>query len=106
MDVDIHQLRAMCEAQPWLRVLAEGGGDWSALLPNWPANFVDVYSPCDRYPARLWADAEEYFVGLREVEMVLPGGRYSCAQALLARNLPFLSGRSLGQVCHVVQLAI
>lgn len=38
--------------------------------------------------------------------MVLPGGRYSCAQVLVQRRLPFLVGRSLGQVCHIVQLAI
>merc|ERR1712050_469470 len=37
---------------------------------------------------------------------VLPGGRYSCAQVLMQRRLPFLVGRSLGQVCHIVQLAI
>merc|ERR1719221_487505 len=38
--------------------------------------------------------------------MMLPGGRYSCAQALVARDLSFLHGCSLGQVCHIVQLAI
>merc|ERR1719463_671464 len=38
--------------------------------------------------------------------MFLPGGRYSCAQALQSRNLLFMQGRSLGQVCHIVQLAI
>jgi hypothetical protein len=37
--------------------------------------------------------------------MVLPGGRYSCAQVLASR-LPFLSPFPLGQVCHIVQLAI
>lgn len=38
--------------------------------------------------------------------MVLPGGRFSCAQSLVDRQLGFLRGRSLGQVCHIVQLAI
>merc|ERR1719284_1453766 len=38
--------------------------------------------------------------------MVLPGGRYSCAQVLMQRGLPFLAGRTLGQVIHIVQLAI
>merc|ERR1719369_2120864 len=38
--------------------------------------------------------------------MMLPGGRYSCAQMLVGRDLPFLQGFSLGQVCHFVQLAI
>jgi hypothetical protein len=38
--------------------------------------------------------------------MTLPGGRYSCALALRARCLPFFAGYTLGQVCHIVQLAI
>merc|ERR1740138_554608 len=54
----------------------------------------------------MWAAAAMYFQALSGDEMQLPGGRYSCAQALLARDLPFLRGRSLGQVCHIVQLAI
>merc|ERR1719188_2350452 len=36
----------------------------------------------------------------------LPGGRYACARALEAARLPFLTGCSLGQVCHIVQLAV
>ncbi|CAE8623667.1 unnamed protein product [Polarella glacialis] len=38
--------------------------------------------------------------------MTLPGGRYACAQVLVARRLPFLRNRTLGQICHIVQLAI
>merc|ERR1719335_2107698 len=38
--------------------------------------------------------------------MYLPAGRYSCAQALKARDLHFLEGRSLGEVCHIVQLSV
>jgi len=38
--------------------------------------------------------------------MHLPGGRYACARVLVSRGLPFLAGCSLGQVCHIVQLAI
>ena len=54
----------------------------------------------------MWQAAEAYFESLDDAHMVLPGGRYSCAQALVSRGLEFLSGRSLGQVCHIVQLAI
>jgi len=36
----------------------------------------------------------------------LPGGRYACALALTTFRLPFLEDRSLGEVCHIVQLAI
>merc|ERR1719450_630616 len=68
--------------------------------------FVDAYSPVDVYPAEMWQGAAAYFAGLEGESMVLPGRRYSCAQALVARGLPFLQGRSLGQVSHIVQLAI
>jgi len=105
-DVDIKHLRATCEASEYLVVEPEEGGDWSALIRGCPQAFVNVYSPTDVYPAEMWAAASAYFEVLTGEEMHLPGGRYSCAQALLARNLPFLIGRSLGQVCHIVQLAI
>lgn len=105
-DVDIKHLRATCDASECLVVEPEEGGDWSALISGRPEAFVNVYSPLDVYPAELWAAAALYFEVLSGEEMYLPGGRYSCAQALLSRNLPFLVGRSLGQVCHIVQLAI
>ena len=54
----------------------------------------------------MWQAAEDYFESLDDAHMVLPGGRYSCAQALVSRGLDFLHKRSLGQVCHIVQLAI
>ncbi|CAE8735427.1 unnamed protein product [Polarella glacialis] len=106
VDVDIKRLRGVCEACPWLYVQAEEGGDWSALLRGRHMSFIDVYSPQDLYPEELWRAAGAYFESLDDSEMVLPGGRYSCAQALVCRGLLFLSGRSLGQVCHIVQLAI
>jgi len=36
----------------------------------------------------------------------LPRGRYASARALVGRRLPFLQGLTLGQVCHLVQIAI
>merc|ERR1719162_1428907 len=54
----------------------------------------------------MWGAASAYFQLLSGDVMYLPGGRYSCAQELQARGLAFLEGRSLGQVCHIVQLAI
>mmetsp|Transcript_95992 Transcript_95992/g.250241 ORF Transcript_95992/g.250241 Transcript_95992/m.250241 type:complete len:316 (-) Transcript_95992:427-1374(-) len=38
--------------------------------------------------------------------MTLLGGRYACAQILAARRLSFLHGRSLGEISHIIQLAI
>lgn len=105
-DVDIKQLRIACESCPWFSMQSEEGGDWSVVLRNQAETFVDVYSHRDPYPAELWLAITAYFEGLSDTEMILPGGRYSCAQALVSRHLPFLAGRSLGQVCHIVQLAI
>merc|ERR1719174_427825 len=54
----------------------------------------------------MWGAAAAYFQLLSGDNMYLPGGRYSCAQELQARDLAFLQGCSLGRVCHIVQLAI
>lgn len=108
-EVDVAGLRTACESCPWLCVELEDGGDWCALLVGRLPCFVDVYSPQDAYPERMWFDAALYFEllgSLGQEERSLPGGRYSCAQSLAARNLPFLQGFSLGQICHIVQLAI
>jgi len=106
VDIGIQELRTACETCPLLTVQSEGGADWSAQITGHAASFVDVYSPVDLYPADLWWAAEVYFKGLGGKEMILPGGRYACAQLLQARGLSFLKGCSLGQVCHIVQLCI
>lgn len=106
VEVGIKELRIACEACPWLCVEDVEGADWAAHLLDRPASFVDVYSPQDLYTEDLWQAAAAYFENLDDSNIVLPGGRYSCAQVLMQRNLPFLAGRSLGQVCHIVQLAI
>lgn len=102
--VDITDLLALCEGSERVNVEPEEGGDWSALLVDRPRSFVDVYCPDDRYPATMWEAFEQYLA--QDDDESLPGGRYSCAQVLESRDLPFLQGRSLGDVCHVVQLAI
>jgi hypothetical protein len=106
VEVDAKYLRALCEVCPSLLLTNEESGEWSALLQGRAMTFVDAYSPVDVYPAELWQGAAAYFGSLEGESMVLPGGRYSCAQALVARGLPFLEGCSLGQVSHIVQLAI
>jgi len=108
-DVDASRLKSVCEATEGLLVEPEGGGDWCAFIVGRMPNFIDVYSPDDRYPEWMWSAAAAYFntLGkLRRPEMSLPGGRYSCARALASRGIPWLQGRSLGEVCHIVQLAI
>jgi hypothetical protein len=70
-------------------------------------NFIDIYDPVDNYPQELWTAAENYFKSLGESsDLALAGGRYASARALAQRQLPFLEGYSLGQICHITQLAI
>jgi len=104
--MDAKRVRAICETCPWVQIENKHGADWCALIRGRERNFVDVYSPEDRYHQEFWAAAAAYFEGLDDVDMVLPGGRYSCAQTLVSRSLPFLAGLTLGQVSHIVQLAI
>merc|ERR1712194_37205 len=55
----------------------------------------------DPYDEDMWKDLAEY---LKSCEFA--GGRYGMARELNKRNLSFLSKFSLGEVCHIVQLAI
>lgn len=105
-EVDTKQVRAVCESCAALRVDDEDGGDWSAVFRDRPETFVDVYSPVDCYPEHFWSGLQAYFLSIAGQDMSLPGGRYACAQALKAIQLPVLKGFSLGRICHVVQLAI
>lgn len=105
-DVDIKHLKAMCDGNSKLEVQPEEGGDWSAIIRGRQVDFVDIYSSDDNYDSATWDAARAYFENLPEDQAMLPGGRYSCAQTLVGRNLDFLSGFSLGKICHLVQLAI
>jgi len=106
-DIDVgRELRAACEKCPLLHLQPEDAGDWSALLVGRALTFVDIYSTEDVYSDDFWAKLANHFESLPADEAPLPGGRYSCACALMAKNLPFLVGLSLGRVCHVVELAL
>lgn len=104
--IDPKRLRRMCQTCPQLRVDPEDGREFSVTLVGRPCNFLDVCSPHDPYSPDMWLDAATYFQSLTEEDMYLPGGRYACARVLVGRGLAFLAGCSLGQVCHIVQLAI
>jgi len=105
-EAGLVHLRVACEKLPELRIEPAQGGEYVAYLVGKEVDFVDVYSPENHYPETFWAEARVYFGGLTETEGILPGGRFSCAQCLIDRSLPFLSRYSLGKVCHIVQLAI
>jgi len=103
------RLLALCESCRSLRVEHSDAGDWAALLLSRPAIFIDVYSDNDVYPEEMWSSMEVYLRNLAEGDeehRTLPRGRYASAQALVARDLQFLSGRSVGEVCHIVQVAL
>jgi hypothetical protein len=105
--IDPKQLRRLCESCQLLHVEPEEGKEYCALLKSEVFHFVDVCSPHDPYPVDLWTAFQDYLRSLcTEEEMVLPCGRYTCARTLMSRQLPFFTGCSLGQVCHIVQLAI
>jgi len=67
---------------------------------------VDFYGVEDPFPEALWSEIAAYFAQLNGEEGLLPGGRYACAQAMVQRRVTCIRGMSLGQVCHLVQLAL
>lgn len=105
-ETGLVHLRNACSRSDWIQIEPAQGGEWTALLVGCEPKFVDVYSPTDVYPPAMWRAAADYFEQVTGTEALLPGGRFSCAQCLVDRRLPFLHGYSLGSVCHIVQLAI
>mmetsp|Transcript_73675 Transcript_73675/g.159429 ORF Transcript_73675/g.159429 Transcript_73675/m.159429 type:complete len:554 (+) Transcript_73675:53-1714(+) len=100
------RLRAFCEASDQIRIELEAGGEWAAFDVKGGCNeFIDIYSEKDVYPEALWTAMQDYLEARRSSES-FPGGRYMCAKSLAERGLAFLSGYSLGQVCHIVQLSL
>lgn len=98
-------LRKMCETCKQLRVVSEEGREFSVTLAGESCDFLDVCSPIDSYPEEFWQEFAMYLADAED-DLRLPGGRYACARALLSKHLPFFQPYSLGQVCHIVQVAI
>jgi len=76
----------------------------TAVLVGQEGNFVDPLDPSDPFPEDVWNCLEEVVSVAAEKQVYWRGGRYGCAQQLKA--LPILSHYTLGQVQHLVQLAI
>lgn len=104
--IDPKHLLRICKQCQQLRVEYLDSGEYAALLVGWPPSFVDPGSTEDPYPKVLWDDLAAYFAGPADDDAPLPGGRYNSARSLKARNLPFLKDRSLGEVCHILALAV
>jgi len=105
-NIDLAHLQSLCRSCSCIQVQMEEGGDWSAVFNDRPQVSVDIYNPKDPFSAGFWQSASKYFDGLSASNMFLPGSRYACAQALDGRKLEFLFNYTLGQVCHMVEIAI
>lgn len=70
--------------------------------PSWFEGWVDIDSAEDPYDEEFWQEMEAYLEGGQS----FAGGRYGMARDLMQRNLDFLAPFCLGEVCHIVQLAI
>merc|ERR1719428_1347802 len=111
MDIDPFALRQTCERCNWLHVIEEDAGEWVCLINGREMCFVDATDPNDCYPEDVWVEFARYLdsishLGSKDPQVKLPGGRYACAKELQGRKLPFLEARTLGEICHIVQLAI
>jgi hypothetical protein len=70
--------------------------------PVWFKGWVDIDSPSDPYEEAMWEQLAQFL----DDQHTFAGGRYGMARELLQRQLPFLGPYSLGEICHIVQLAI
>jgi len=70
--------------------------------PEWFKGWVDIDAPDDPYDEKIWEGLAKFLEG----EHTFAGGRYGMARELTQRKLSFLEPLSLGEVCHMVQLAI
>lgn len=111
MDIDPFALRQTCERCNWLSVIEEDAGEWVCLINGKDMCFVDATDPNDSYAEDVWVEFAKYLdsishLGSKDPQVKFPGGRYACAKELQGRHLPFLEARTLGEICHIVQLAI
>jgi hypothetical protein len=106
LEMYTSHLRSAVRSCRLLDFVADDKADWSVQMPGLAASFVDAHSPEDPYAPEIWRALGHYLDRLGNGDMAEPGGRYPCARLLMSRQLPFLATLSLGQVNHLVQLAI
>lgn len=92
--------------------LPAGSELFLACLRVVPKDFKGFVDPmeADPYPDDMWQKFEQYLQSLiddkKDEDFTFHGGRYGAAKALQKRDLAFLSDRSLGEVSHIVQIAL
>jgi hypothetical protein len=106
IHVNCTRLRDICNGCSLLQVQDEELDDWSVSLVSQKPNFVDIYSSEDVYPVELWKDFAAFFEAPGSDDFAFPGGRLACAELLRSRLPSSFSHRSLGELCHIVELAL
>lgn len=97
----------VCRQHPDLCTVENGATAEEATIllvtePPWFKGWIDIDSTDDPYDESLWKDFEAFL----ETGPEFAGGRYGMARQLAQRELPFLKDRTLGEICHIVQLAV
>jgi len=103
--IDHKRLRKLCYGCPSLQI-EQDGGDYVVFIRGRQPDFVEVSSTVDPFRACFWSDFAVFLATLLGDDARLPGGRYACAQLLAEKQLPILKDRSLGEICHIIELAI
>jgi len=83
-------------------------------LGHEPSDFRGFLDPMnvdyDPYPPAMWEHFERYLQTILQRGnrrfFTFNKGRHGCATELLRRALPFFNGLVLGELCHVVQIAL
>lgn len=114
--VRLYELRSLARTIPSIELLPLPGDAqryWLCLI-GITEDFVDESSADDHYPEELWQELHCYVseqnalgAGERRFSMAIAKSRYDCARELRDK-VPYLAahGYKLGDVCHIVQLAV
>jgi len=105
-EVLLRQFADLYGQHPDLYQVQHSGSDEPTILfasaPDWFKGWVDIDASDDPYPDTMWKEFKSFLDGGDN----FAGGRYGMARELAGRNLSFFAPYSLGEVCHIVQLAI
>eukprot|EP00392_Amoebophrya_sp_AT5.2_P017012 g17327.t1 len=126
-----HVLELYSEIKSMRVVMDHENGGPAIFLKDEPNGFLGFVDPCsnaDPYPDTVWQHFENHLRTMLDdmnsrqqsdgsltekttgpgsaVAVTFHRGRYGMAKDLYDRKLPFFEGLALGQVCHIVELAI
>lgn len=107
-DTVVLAVLPLCAREPeTYRIMPPMQGQQPVILlveePSWFVGWVDVENPENPYSSDAW---EAFLSFLRSENAVLPCQPYQAAMELRRRNLPHLQKLSLGELEHVIRLAL